>query len=350
MDPRIYSVTSKNSVYSQLYPIGVDNFRVIIIRPVKQLNFKRFFVVLEFRYVLVGFVIYFSFIYLARKYILEDRSTPRCWGLAFSLLMETAAGQGNRQHHYFLSTNIAMIFYYFFMYVYCGYTTGRVIALMTDSAIEGRLTSLSSVRESNMELIITQAINYTYPQLHGLAEEFLRPLTVETGPNLIKSFHSNKDHFGVIFNGQAVQHLHAPQLTRRYYLVKESMSEYSQMVPNIITILSYHIIYCTGTILYTYYIRRDSVFQERIEQLVSRHRETGIPTKHTEWCTMKTNENFVKLLTPNDFTEIKFETFVQLMHFYIWGLLAICIVFVVELTYSKKDAIIGILRRINTSS
>ena len=140
------SIFQNASQYSQLYPRLMDTFRVAIIPPRREFHFYQLFSYYEIYYS-IGFLVYILFNYVVRKLFFKEPNAPNCLSIAVEVLQEIA-GQAALTRYRYASVNIVRGFWYFFIFTYSITTTGRMVAILTDTVYAKEYSTLDSVKES----------------------------------------------------------------------------------------------------------------------------------------------------------------------------------------------------------
>lgn len=218
------SVDTLSSNHSKLYPIQSDTFRVILISPKRQFSLRAFLCAND-AYFLFGFFVYLLFSYIGRSLLFGDRNHTNLCELGLTIFYETT-GQAVQQPHRHLSISVAKAFYSFFMFVYFVSKTGRIIALMTNSIAEAKVTSLSDIRDSNMDLVLTTAFEKANPEAKDLVRDRLREPIVMSTEQMLERVQNDHAIFGVIYSDHAVRGFLANHLQgRKYCVVSEAFGE-----------------------------------------------------------------------------------------------------------------------------
>lgn len=209
---------------SRLYPVIIETYRAVVIQPKRQFRVDKM-MSLENSYFLFGFSAYLMFTYIVRKLLFEDRTITSFFSYALHLLYETA-GVASPQHHHFLSVNIVKGFYCFFVYIYFVTCTGRLVSLMSSAARTPRITSLDTIKYSDMDIVLSVPFHLGHPGLIDLVRERLREPLQITSQKVKQKIQTTDREFVAIFNDQSARSFLANTLPdQRYYLVKETLGE-----------------------------------------------------------------------------------------------------------------------------
>lgn len=188
----------------------------------KKINFHKILFVTDWYYPL-GFLAYFIFSYIGRKFLLDDQTTPSFTRLGLTIFYETTGVQV-QQHNRFLLINIAKAFYFFYIYVYFAFTSGKLIALMTDSAEDPRITE-----KSDKDNVLIVPYHYSFPQLKELTRDLIREPIKITYEELQRKQDLNS--IAAVYNDRTVQGFRTyKHASRDYFIVSETFGEQAHRI------------------------------------------------------------------------------------------------------------------------
>lgn len=329
LDPVIYSTETNGS---KSYPVLIDTFRVVIISRKKAFPFSK--TVLSNTYSLYAFVLYILLSYLGRKLILEDRSTPSFCELALSVLYEST-GQTIQQHHQFYFLNVARIFYHFFIYVTSIYGVAVMTVQMASGGFGPQISKLSSIRDSNIEVVFVNAFHREYPGLFDLVEDRLGTPNEMSVLEIKVKFVTDCSTFAVAINDRSIRVFRDFQLPERMiYVVPESFGK------SLITQHKYksndNLVFWTisGLLFSALIFNPDSMFTNRVDTLLFRLKEIGLSMTQDGWVSTKNMLMFFTEMNTDDFTIISFDSFFTIILSYFIVLVFIfCFGFIGELMH-----------------
>lgn len=157
----------RNSTYTKLYPVMLDTFRVVIVqKPKTMFNITRMFGAEEICF-WVGTILYFCFNILAEKVLHRKGKKARTLYKIWCDVMDETSSQ-KLSHFGSLSVNLARSFFLIFVYVNYVTLMGKFIAFLTNSTTDPHITSLSTITNSSMDIVIPSALLIKYPNLTDL--------------------------------------------------------------------------------------------------------------------------------------------------------------------------------------
>lgn len=209
---------------SRLYPVIIETYRAVIIQPKRQFRVDKM-MSLGNAYFLIGFSAYLMFSYIVRKLLFEDPTITSFFSYALQVLYETA-GVASLQQHHLLSVYIVKAFYCFFVYIYFVTCTGRIVSLMSSAARTPKITSLDTIKYSDMDIILSVPFHLGHPGLIDLVRERLREPLQITSQEVKEKIQTTDREFVAIINDKSARAFLENMLPdQRYYLVTETLGE-----------------------------------------------------------------------------------------------------------------------------
>lgn len=217
---------SPNREQSALSALSIDTFRVAIILPKRQFTVDKIFTIID-NFYLFGFGAYVIFSYIGRKLIFEDPTAPSFLGLLSEIFFEML-GQSARQPPRRISICISKGVYYFFVYIYCVVYTGRIFALMSNCMAEKPVSSLRTINDSHLDIVLTAPILQRFPEVYDLVVQRMREPVTLTPREFEARIATDQDVFATIFTQSSLRRRDSIALqSRGYRLVRERFGKFN---------------------------------------------------------------------------------------------------------------------------
>ena len=209
---------------SLVYPFGLDTLRVVIIPPSRQFNLNQCLGI-EDLYYIFGFVFYLMFRFVAKILLYRERRAPSLILLGVTII-EESTGLGTPKKHRHLSVIIGRVFWTFFVFIIFITASARILALLTNTAIEKEYATLNSVRNSKIDIVVPTPGYEKYPNIFQLTEMRLRkPLIMDLWPINLRIAHGTEVFAIIVPDFMLRDVLDNLVMERRYYVIKETFGE-----------------------------------------------------------------------------------------------------------------------------
>lgn len=97
----------------------------------------------------------------------------------------------------------------------------------------------------------------------------------------------------------------------------------------------------TGMNLYSYEVKDNSRFAEKIDNLFQTIIQSGISIKHGQWLSINATKAFFESKNPNGGSSIvTYKGFLKIFHLYLYSLGVSFLVFLLEILFSKRKRVI----------
>lgn len=212
-----------------LYPYLNKKFRVVIVPPKRNFSIKHFYTIYDY-HLAIGFLVFYSFWYVAEKYLIRDPVFPGFASLGVSMLSEVA-GQPLRPRHKFMSMNFTRALYFFFLFVYYVTYMGVILRLMTNSAEPPTIFRLASVKNLHIDIVVTTAYTSKYPNLQQMITDRMQSPVVMTNEKMLLRMSNEMSMFATVFDEGSLPRMLSSYLPKRKYkIVKESFGRFEYAI------------------------------------------------------------------------------------------------------------------------